>query len=146
MKVFNLRCGSGHSFEGWFGSEADYDGQLERGLLECPLCANPQVVRVPSAPRLNLNASPSQASVTGEVANHAHDADGHVLAALRQLVQQSQDVGPRFADQARRMHNGELPQRAIRGEATAKQFEELLDDGVPVLPLPNIPGLKEPLQ
>jgi hypothetical protein len=146
MKVFNLRCGSGHSFEGWFGSEADYDGQLQRGLLECPLCANPQVVRVPSAPRLNLNASPSQASVTDEVANHAHDSDGHVLAALRQLVQQSQDVGPRFADQARRMHNGELPQRAIRGEATAKQFEELLDDGVPVLPLPNIPGLKEPLQ
>lgn len=146
MKVFNLRCGSGHSFEGWFGSEADYDGQLERGLLECPLCANPQVVRVPSAPRLNLNASPSQASVRDEVANLAHDSDGHVLAALRQLVQQSQDVGPRFADQARRMHNGELPQRAIRGEATAKQFEELLDDGVPVLPLPNIPGLKEPLQ
>ncbi len=146
MKVFNLRCGSGHSFEGWFGSEADYDGQLERGLLECPLCASPQVVRVPSAPRLNLNASPSQDSVTDEVANLAHDSDGHVLAALRQLVQQSQDVGPRFADQARRMHNGELPQRAIRGEATAKQFEELLDDGVPVLPLPNIPGLKEPLQ
>ena len=76
MKVFNLRCGSGHSFEGWFGSEADYDGQLERGLLECPLCANPQVVRVPSAPRLNLNASPSQASVTDVVAKHAHDSDG----------------------------------------------------------------------
>ena len=146
MKVFNLRCGSGHSFEGWFGSEADYDGQLERGLLECPLCANPQVARVPSAPRLNLNVSPNEGLSTDAVANHAQDSDGRVLAALRQLIQQSQDVGPRFADQARRMHNGELQPRAIRGEATAKQFEELLDDGVPVLPLPNIPGLKEPLQ
>jgi len=114
-------------------------------LLECPLCASPQVVRVPSAPRLNLSTS-AETSVTDGMPNHPQDSDGHVLAALRQLVQQSQDVGSRFADQARRMHNGELPQRAIRGEATAKQLEELLEDGVPVLPLPNIPGLKEPLQ
>ena len=144
MKVFNLRCGSGHSFEGWFGSEADYDGQLERGSAGVPLCANPKL-RVPSAPRLNLSTS-AETPVTDGMPSHPQDSDGHVLAVLRQLVQQSQDVGPRFADQARRMHNGELPQRAIRGEATAKQFEELLDDGVPVLPLPNIPGLKEPLQ
>jgi len=145
MKVFNLRCGAGHSFEGWFGSEADYDTQQERGLLECPLCANPQVVRVPSAPRLNLSTS-AETPVTDGMPSHPQDSDGHVLAVLRQLVQQSQDVGARFADQARRMHHGELPQRAIRGEATAKQFEELLDEGVPVLPLPALPGLKEPLQ
>ena len=124
MKVLNLRCARGHGFEGWFASEADYQAQQSDGRVECPLCADRQVSRLPSAPRLNLSksrdvgATKAAGPVTPAAPAAAPDAGqppAEALAALqtlwmqavRQVVANTEDVWPRFAEEARRIHYGE---------------------------------------
>lgn len=151
MKVLNLQCEHGHDFEGWFGSEDDFQQQLERGLIACPVCGHSGVRKMLSAPRLNLG-SPAmpEAPAQGEVAlGHATPGSGlqaRWLRALRELVAQSEDVGERFADQARAMHHGEIEQRNIRGKATPEVARELIEEGIEVMPLPALPAVKETLQ
>ena len=149
MKVFNLQCSLNHPFEGWFDHEEDYQDQQRRGLLSCPLCGDAQVVRLPSAPRLNLHSSESVASraVDPRVESAgAPPSDAQWISAVRHIMKNTEDVGQGFSEQALRMHQGEIPGRRIRGEATPEQVRELLDEGVPLLPLPALPGLKETLQ
>lgn len=151
MKVFNLQCGAHHQFEGWFGSEEDYTGQLERGLLECPLCGDKAVQRLPSAPRLNLGASAPAAAVPvagQEVAagSEVQTLQAAYLQLARRIVEQTEDVGVRFADEARKIHYGESEERGIRGQASPEQTRELIEEGIAVLPLPLPQGLKGPLQ
>lgn len=169
MKVFNLRCAHDHGFEGWFGSEDDYRQQLERGLIECPLCGDRLIQRLPSAPRLNLSGAREPAPVRaagagGDTATPAAQpivaSDGpgvpqHPTAAMMQAVwmqavqhvlKNTEDVGERFPDEARRIHYGEAEHRAIRGQATAEQRAELADEGIEVVALPMPAGLKGPLQ
>jgi hypothetical protein len=151
MIVFNLGCESGHRFEGWFGSTEDYDGQRERGMLECPVCGAKAVSRLPSAPRLNLvstgMAEPAGASMpvdnAGSPASEESAAQARMVAAqtafyrhLRQMLERSDDVGDRFAEEARRIHYQETPERQIHGVATREETAELLEEGVAVLPLP----------
>lgn len=149
MKVLNLGCAQSHVFEGWFGSEADYQGQLERGLLECPVCGDKAVHKLPSAPRLNLrgqsadSASPAPGSVPQDP-QAEHQAA--MLRAVRELVARSEDVGERFASEARRMHHGEVEARQIRGRASMAEAVELIEEGIGVLPLPDLPALKDTLQ
>ena len=162
MKVLDLQCGYGHDFEGWFASEDDFQSQLSRRLLSCPMCGDTGVVKLPSAPRLNLGARASTGD-TGQAQPDAQTASppevamqpqlsGHMelqavwLRAVRKLVAATEDVGPRFATEARRIHEGEAPERAIRGQATREETEALLDEGIPVLPLPLPPGFKNTLQ
>jgi hypothetical protein len=147
MKVFNLCCGEQHLFEGWFASEDDYQSQLSRGLLSCPLCADSHIQKRPSAPRLNLRAG---AEAGGEGPSSPPGAlderqQAALIQALRTVVAHTEDVGDHFADQARAMHQGELAPKAIRGHTTVEQVHALLDEGVPILPLPLLPGVKEPL-
>lgn len=155
MKVLNLRCQNGHGFEGWFASDDDYMGQNGRGLIECPICADSVITRLPSAPRLNLSgareplqAAPAAAAATqprdGEVSPEAVQAAW--LAAVRQLIAQTEDVGPRFAEEARRIHYGETPERAIRGAATPEERAALHDEGIEVMSLPVPQVLKGPVQ
>ncbi len=147
MKVLDLECSFGHGFEGWFGSEQDFQEQLLAQMVQCPVCADSAVRKRPSAPRLNLahprTTAPADAAAVQPVPVPQQEAQAQVLRALRAMVQQSVDVGDRFADEARRMHTGEVEPANIRGQATLAQARELLADGVPVLPLPDI--LKEPL-
>lgn len=152
MKVFNLQCSALHRFEGWFASEEDYASQVERGLLECPLCADKTVQKLPSAPHLNLGASEApvapqagqqQALVAGDAAQALQAA---WLQMARQIVSQTEDVGPRFAEEARKIHYGESEERGIRGQASREETEALLEEGIAVLPLPLPEGLKGPLQ
>lgn len=152
MKVFNLQCSALHRFEGWFASEEDYASQVERGLLECPLCADKTVQKLPSAPRLNLGASEApvasqagqqQALVAGDAAQALQAA---WLQMARQIVSQTEDVGPRFAEEARKIHYGESEERGIRGQASREETEALLEEGIAVMPLPLPEGLKGPLQ
>jgi hypothetical protein len=152
MKVFNLQCSALHRFEGWFASEEDYASQVERGLLECPLCADKTVQKLPSAPRLNLGASEApvapqpgqqQALVAGDAAQALQAA---WLQMARQIVSQTEDVGPRFAEEARKIHYGESKERGIRGQASREETEALLEEGIAVMPLPLPEGLKGPLQ
>lgn len=151
MKVFNLQCSALHRFEGWFASEEDYTSQVERGLLECPLCADKTVHKLPSAPRLNLGASEAPAApVADKQALVAGDAAQALQAAwlqmARQIVSQTEDVGPRFAEEARKIHYGESEERGIRGQASREETEALLEEGIAVMPLPLPEGLKGPLQ
>lgn len=151
MKVLDLHCRSEHVFEGWFASEEDFQSQLGRGLVQCPLCGDEQVQKRLSAPRLNLRASASdrapaptaEPSPAPQLPSDASQAAAWLLR-MRQAVAQSEDVGERFAEEARKMHSGETDQRAIRGQANLDQTLQLLEEGIPVLPLP--PALKEPLQ
>jgi len=151
MKVLNLQCEHGHDFEGWFGSEDDFQQQLERGLIACPFCGHTGVRKMLSAPRLNLGASaapeaPAQAEVAQGNATPDPGLQARWLRALRELVAQTEDVGERFADQARAMHHGELEQRNIRGQATPEVAMELMEEGIEVMPLPALPAIKETLQ
>lgn len=164
MKVFNLQCGQGHGFEGWFGSEADYQSQTAGGLLSCPLCADGQVRRLPSAPRLNLGAQPVAPADAGAAQSgaappaglghrHAPSAaepaaafQAQMVQVLRNLVAATEDVGARFAEEARRIHYGEAKERAIRGRAGAEERDALREEGIEVFALPLPPGLEGPLQ
>jgi len=152
MKVFNLQCSAHHLFEGWFASDEDYTSQVERGLLECPLCADKTIQKLPSAPRLNFGAvetrrapavSEKQAVVTGDPAQALQAA---YLQLARRIVSETEDVGERFAEEARKIHYGETEERGIRGQASRAETEALMEEGIAVMPLPLPEGLKGPLQ
>ena len=148
MKVLNLQCSHAHGFEGWFASEDDFQDQLARGLVECPLCGDGQVTKMPSAPRLNFGASEPQAAVTKQEVVSAPDAQLQAawMQMVRQVMANTEDVGERFAEEARKIHYGETEERGIRGQASREETESLLEEGIAVLPLPIPKGLKGPLQ
>lgn len=147
MKVLNLQCAHAHVFEGWFGSEEDFQGQLERGLVECPICGDTGVQKLPSAPRLNLGASEPAPAAKQEVVTAPN---AQLQAAWLQMVQKvmanTEDVGERFAEEARKIHYGETAERGIRGQASPEETKALLEEGIAVLPLPLPKGMKGPLQ
>jgi hypothetical protein len=154
MKVFDLQCSQGHLFEGWFGSDDDFQAQTARGLLACPLCNDAEVRRLPSAPRLNLSgaqapqATPAAAPAATATATVARTADMQSawLEAVRQLVERTEDVGERFAEEARRIHYGEVAQRGIRGQASPEERQALLDEGIETVAIPLPASMKGPLQ
>ena len=184
MKVLDLQCGHGHSFEGWFGSEDDFQSQLLRKLVECPMCGNAVIVKKLSAPRLNLGAKPPAAqaetsaqaaaqstnqSVSVQNGQNGQNAPSKELSVVesdvpksqlqadfagqvqelmqrpefqeawmemaKQVVAKTEDVGTQFAQEARKMHYGEVQERGIRGHATRDETLELLDEGINVMPL-----------
>lgn len=145
MKVLNLQCSHGHGFEGWFGSEDEFQDQLGRGLVECPLCADVQVTKLPSAPRLNLGAveAPARQEV---VAAPEAQMQAAWMKLVRHVMANTDDVGEKFAEEARKIHYGESEGRGIRGQASREETESLLEEGIAVLPLPVPKGLKGPLQ
>ena len=151
MKVLDLRCRHDHAFEGWFSSEQDYVDQHQRGLLQCPLCGDGDVRKMLSAPRINLGcrmgdgaserpALPSPHADTGPTAEAANAAQVQAawLHAARKMMAQAEDVGPQFAQEARRIHRGEAPERTIKGNASASDAVQLLEEGIAVLPLPAV--------
>ncbi len=176
MKVLDLQCGQHHVFEGWFGSEDDYQSQLTRGLVTCPMCGDAQVSKKLSAPRLNLNTARGDRETAGHLTDvnqgvsHAPQATASepavpllpslgevaslepaqlqatLLKMVRHVVANTEDVGNSFPEEARKMHYGETETRNIRGHATPEETEELIDEGIAVMPLPLPDVLKEPMQ
>ena len=149
MKVLNLRCANGHVFEGWFGSDDDFMAQNGRGLVECPMCADTVVTRMPSAPRLNLSGAKEPALVEPQAADPQADSARQQalwLHAMRHVLANTEDVGERFPEEARRIHYGEAEQRGIRGEATPDERQALLEEGIEVVPIPIPRALKGPVQ
>ena len=176
MKVLNLQCGQQHLFEGWFGSEEDFQSQLARGLVECPLCEDKGVVKMPSAPRLNFGGhtppgtatEPASSPSPSSSATAASDAgvsteltttpdkpmqsapspeqQAAFLNAVRHVLANTEDVGDRFANQARAMHYGDVEPRSIRGQTTQREAIELIEEGIDVMALPMPAALKETLQ
>lgn len=153
MKVLDLRCDAGHVFEGWFGSEEDFQSQRSRGLLQCPMCNSCAVEKALSAPRLKAKSNrrpdgdavpvASAAAAPGE-AQILAQLHARWLAHARAVLREGENVGRAFADEARRIHSGEAPERLIHGQASVQEVVELLREGVPVLPLPE--AASEPLQ
>jgi Uncharacterized protein conserved in bacteria len=124
MKVFNLRCGQQHAYEGWFASEDDFVSQQERGIVACPLCGDTEAVRMPNAPRLKVSrhsapAEPARSETTDVT------LQSQWLRAVRHVLNTTEDVGERFPEEARRIHYGEVEERGIRGKATREDADAL---------------------
>ncbi|MBU9578250.1 DUF1178 family protein [Ralstonia mannitolilytica] len=153
MKVLDLRCANDHRFEGWFGSDADLQSQQERGLLTCPVCGHTEVERLPSAPRLNLSSSRAETSAkdgtakaaASEARAQAATLQQLYLKAVRHVLANTEDVGERFAEEARRMHYNEAPERGIRGTVSLEEARELAEEGIDVMPLLVPEALKQPV-
>ena len=144
MIVYDLECGAGHRFEGWFASKDEFAAQNKRGLVSCPKCGAQQVRRVPSVTRFNSGAIEPQGkppAQPGELAGRDPVAIAQILYSrfVDEMMQKSEDVGRAFPEEARRIHNQEAPARSIRGQATHEEHAELLDEGIAVLRLPVPP-------
>jgi hypothetical protein len=154
MKVLDLQCTHEHSFEGWFASEEDFQSQLARGLVECPMCGDAAITKKLSAPRLNLGATRNDTEVKAPTSAKsdvmAAPSDPQLQAAwmkmVRHVMANTEDVGEKFAEEARRIHYGETEERGIRGQASREETEALLEEGIGVLPLPIPKAFKGPLQ
>lgn len=157
LKVFDLACDHDHLFEGWFASQESYDDQRSRGLIRCPVCQSDQITRRVSAPHLNVShlRRGQQSSAVSDPATAGQGASGRaavaapsteqltrlqaeVLRQIRHIVRQADDVGVRFADEARRMHSGEIAERPIRGTASVQECRELAEEGISIMPVPEI--------
>ncbi|MCT9125766.1 DUF1178 family protein [Cupriavidus gilardii] len=150
MKVLDLRCAHDHRFEGWFASEDDAQSQISRDLVQCPVCGDHAVTRLPSAPRLNLSgaaerqpAPQAPAQQAQAVPPAAQVLQSLYLKAVRQVLAQTEDVGPRFAEEARRMHYDEAPERGIRGTASPEEVQALAEEGIETFPLVVPDALKQ---
>jgi hypothetical protein len=137
MKVFDFVCADGHRFEGWFVSLESFDAQHAEGAVRCPICDANDVRRAPSAPRLNLGV---------DAAPPAEPDMAHLLARLRRVIDETENVGGRFASEARRIHYEEAPARSIRGTATNEERRELEDEGIETFTIALPPALTETLQ
>ena len=172
MKVYNLSCSFDHRFEGWFASEEDCLSQQASGILACPLCNSTAITRMPSAPHIAKShatkdvsqgnessaltkvspaqSQPSQNEVAAVTRTDHSQLEAQLQAAflngMRELMNRSEDVGSEFAEEARKIHYKESPERSIRGHTTADEAESLREEGIEVLSLPAIPLLKNTLQ
>lgn len=160
MKVLDLHCGAGHAFEGWFGSEDDFQSQLGRRLVACPMCGDHHITKMLSAPRLNLShsriektagaltkveaAAPGPSTPDAPESRELARMRSAWWQAAREAVKNTEDVGSRFAEEARRIHHGEAKERGIRGQASGEEVRQLVEEGVSILPLAD--ALKETLQ
>ena len=173
MKVLDLQCALHHVFEGWFGSEDDFQSQCVRGLVQCPLCGNASITKKLSAPRLNFGAArpanekdaSSQVAapdkirenkdISSEKSEKMHEIQeimqnpefqAAYLEMTKKILAQTEDVGSQFVTEARKMHYGESKERGIRGQASQDETMELLDEGINVMPLLIPHALKGTLQ
>jgi len=150
MKVFDLCCEADHRFEGWFASEAEYERQIAESLVECPFCGSRSLRKMLSAPRLNLSHGQAERTPADPAAHPSQMAREQIQAMwmqmARRIMETTEDVGPRFAEEARKIHYREAEERAIRGTASADETAALADEGIEVLALPLPAALKGPVQ
>ncbi|MBO9518912.1 MAG: DUF1178 family protein [Porphyrobacter sp.] len=144
MIVFDLTCDGGHRFEGWFGSSEDFSGQMARGLVTCPQCGSAGVEKAPMAPAVPKKGNQRSAEQTegkralthGPLPAEVAEALGKLAEAQAQALASSRWVGDGFAEHSRAMHYGERDSEAIHGHASAEEAKALIDEGIPVAPLP----------
>lgn len=142
MMRFSLACERGHEFEAWFGGNADLDAQAERGLVECPACGSHEVSRALSTPALSTGRRKDARleGAKGMLTNARDAAMRSKMAELaRHVRENTTDVGERFPEEARRIHFGEVEERAIRGRASPDEARSLVEDGVSIAPVPSVP-------
>lgn len=146
MKVLDLRCQRGHAFEGWFASSEAFEEQHATGLVACPICGETSVTKLLSAPRLNLSGAkpPEPPSAPNAAVAVPDSPEARWMHAVREVMAKTEDVGERFAEEARRMHYGETPERGIRGQASAEEAISLYEEGIPFIGLAVPDALKGP--
>jgi len=128
MILYDLKCSNGHEFDSWFSSAADFDKLVRGNLLSCVVCGDTVIEKAVMAPRVSAGRNTKLVPDT---------PPAEAVAKLRETVEKNADnVGRDFAAEARRIHEGEAPERAIYGEARIDEAKSLIEDGVPVLPLP----------
>jgi hypothetical protein len=127
--VFDLRCiEGGEVFEGWFSSSSDYADQVDRSLVQCPFCSSTKIEKAPMTPRVSRSVHGGEEGIGAKL---------HALACLqRELLSNSEYVGDHLPEQARAMHLGEIEPKQVHGQASADEAKALIDEGVPILPLP----------
>ena len=134
MIKYTLLCDNNHDFEGWFPNAAGYENQIEAKRVKCPACGSAKVRKAVMTP--NIATGRKRTKSNGPLSPEALDT----LRAVRQHVVNNADyVGPRFAEEARKIHFGEIEARGIYGEATTAEAKALLDEGVNVSALPKLP-------
>jgi hypothetical protein len=144
MKVFRLACAHGHDFEGWFASAQAFDEQQSAGGVRCPVCDDVHVSRLPSAPYVNTGARDKKPLPVASPSGTKGPELAAALAALKAyVVANTENVGRKFPEVARRMHYGEEAERSIRGRVTPQEAAELADEGIDAVPLPPGIGLDD---
>lgn len=136
MIRYALRCQKDHAFDSWFASAAAYDDLAGRDLVACPVCGSTQVSKALMTPALRPETAEAPPAPLSAPASPVEEA---IEALRRQIEENTVDVGRNFVTEARRMHEGLAPERAIRGEAKLEEARKLLEDGIPVTPLPFLP-------
>lgn len=170
MKVYNLTCPLNHRFEGWFSSAEDYETQQSKSMLCCPVCDSVEITRLPSAPYVaskSSNAVVREESKLPAVRENTANLQGlndalkltadqrqefqekmqsTMLNVMRDIMTKTEDVGESFPEEARKIHYQEVPERSIRGVATADEAAELIEEGIEVFSLPMTTAIKSTLQ
>ncbi|MCR6501748.1 DUF1178 family protein [Shinella sp. CPCC 101442] len=138
MIRYELSCDNGHTFEGWFGSADDFDRQQKMALVSCPTCGSAHVAKRLMAPSVS---TARKKETRQEMVMQAGQKE--MINKLREIVTtiraNSEDVGERFPEEARKIHYGETEQRGLIGKASAEEVRDLLDEGVEIAPLPILP-------
>ena len=139
MIVFDLGCENSHRFEGWFASSEDFEHQIGRKLVACPLCGNSNVVRLPHASHINKSGgkerAPRGTAATGPQ-QYANVGSEMLAKLVEHIIENTEDVGAAFPEEARKIHYRETQERRIRGTASRDEVEALKDEGIEVVALP----------
>ncbi len=142
MIQYALKCRDGHSFDSWFQSASAFDKLSTAGMISCAVCGSPQVEKAIMAPSVQATRKDAEGKKTGVLSRPASPAE-QALAELRRKIEKNSDyVGNRFVSEARAMHEGSAPERSIYGEARVDEARKLMEEGVPVAPLPFMPNRK----
>lgn len=148
MIRYRLKCKKSHEFEAWFRNGQDYDAQAKRGLVECPTCGSKAIAKAPMAPRIARSRGKSAAApateptapvMSGDLSGKQREIMQSIRKLRDEMLARSEYVGPRFADEARRIHLNEAKARGIHGEASAEDVKKLKEEGVEVYPVPVLP-------
>jgi hypothetical protein len=142
MIVYDLECNIGHRFEGWFSSARDFEQQQDSHLLTCPVCSNDTVKRLPSAAYVNTGAAEpaaqSQPPAQKKQQQYANLGPEIMAKMIEHIIQNTENVGDKFPEEVRKIYYQESPERHIRGTASRKEAEALLDEGIEVISLPSL--------
>jgi hypothetical protein len=146
MIRYAMYCDNSHEFEGWFGSSADFDAQKDRGLLSCPICGSDHVDKALMSPSIRSSASSKEAAAPAPAESQnlaATQMNGQVIEKIRELrnviMANTEDVGNRFTEEARMIHYGESKARGIRGQADREQAQSLIQEGIDIMAIPDLP-------
>ncbi len=142
MIHYSLRCDAGHGFDSWFQNGPSFEELQAAGHVACPVCGVTKVAKDLMAPTVRPDRKGEPAAAKRSLSEPASEAEAALAELKRQIEANSEYVGMNFVTEARRMHAGNTPERAIHGEAKPEEAKKLIEDGVPVAPLPFLPGRK----